>query len=82
MTPEIARKVINYFQKTNDNIHFHSLTEKEKIILEYLVDGYLYKEIAVKLSVSIDAIKKHTPNIYQKLHVGTRSEVIKKYFTR
>jgi len=82
MTPEIAKKVINYFQKTNDLNDFYSLTEKEKIILEYLVDGYLYKEIAAKLSVTIDAIKKHTPNIYQKLQVRSRSEAIKKYFSR
>lgn len=82
MTPEIARKVISYFQKKNELDNFQSLTEKEMVILQYLVDGYLYKEIAAKLSVTIDAIKKHTPNIYQKLQVRSRSEAIKKYLSR
>lgn len=82
MTPEIARKVISYFQKKNELDNFQSLTEKEMVILQYLVDGFLYKEIAAKLSVTIDAIKKHTPNIYQKLQVRSRSEAIKKYLSR
>lgn len=82
MTPEIARKVFNYFRKINNLAGFHNLTLKEKIILEYLVNGYLYKEIAEKLSVSIDVIKNSTPHIYQKLQVRSRSEAVKKYFAR
>ena len=81
MSPEIARKVILYFKETGDLNGFNSLTEKEKDILKYLVDGFLYKEIAEKLSVSLNTIKNHTPIIYQKLQVRSRSEAIKKYFT-
>lgn len=82
MTPEIARKVIVYFQKTNDMSGFNSLTDQEKNILKYLIEGYLYKEIAEKLSVSMNTIKNHTPIIYQKLQVRSRSEAIKKYFAQ
>jgi DNA-binding NarL/FixJ family response regulator len=84
MTPEIARKVIAYFHKYNENSlgKFQQLTEKEKLVLELLSDGLLYKEIADKMSVGIDAVKKHAQHIYEKLQVHTRSEAIKKYLTR
>ncbi|MGG9963422.1 response regulator [Ferruginibacter sp. SUN106] len=81
MTAEVARKVILHFQKQVSINDFTNLTEKEKIVLQLLVDGFLYKEIAAQMSVTIDAIKKHTQSIYDKLHVRTRSEAIKKFLT-
>jgi DNA-binding NarL/FixJ family response regulator len=81
MSPEIARKVINYFQNDKGIAHFSRLTERERAVLQMIVDGFLYKEIAAKLDVSIDAIKKHAHNIYEKVHVRTRSEAIKKYLS-
>ncbi len=81
MSPEIAKKVIEYFRHDNSTILLNRLTEKEKTVLLMLVDGFLYKEIADKLGVTIDAIKKHTHNIYEKLQVRTRSEAIKKYLS-
>jgi DNA-binding NarL/FixJ family response regulator len=82
MSPEIARKVISYFQNDEGKAQFSKLTEKERAVLDLIVDGFLYKEIAAKLNVTIDAIKKHAHNIYEKLHVRTRSEAIKKYLSR
>lgn len=82
MSPEIAKKVISYFQKDDEKAHLNKLTDKEKKVLELIVEGFLYKEIAYKLGVTIDAIKKHAHNIYEKLHVRSRSEAIKKYLTR
>jgi DNA-binding NarL/FixJ family response regulator len=79
MSPEIARKVINYFQKNGNK--FAKLSEKEKAVLEMIVDGFLYKEIAASLGVTLDTIKKHAHNIYEKLQVRTRSEAIKKYLS-
>ncbi len=79
MSPEIARKVINYFQKSGNK--FAKLSEKEKAVLEMIVDGFLYKEIASSLGVTLDTIKKHAHNIYEKLQVRTRSEAIKKYLS-
>lgn len=81
MSPEIAKKVIAYFRNDNCKVILNKLTEKEKIVLQMLVDGFLYKEIADKLNVTIDAIKKHAHNIYEKLQVRTRSEAIKKYLS-
>ena len=81
MSPEIAKKLINYFQRDSEKVQLNKLTEKEKKVLELIVDGYLYKEIASILGVTIDSIKKHAHNIYEKLHVRTRSEAIRKYLS-
>ncbi|MFT3749996.1 MAG: response regulator transcription factor [Agriterribacter sp.] len=81
MSPEIARKVIAYFQRDDEKLRFNALTEKEKSVLALIVEGFLYKEIAGKLNVGIDAIKKHAHNIYEKLQVRNRSEVVKKYMS-
>ncbi|MBX3253979.1 MAG: response regulator transcription factor [Chitinophagaceae bacterium] len=83
MSPEIARRVINYFQRGSGSPkELNSLTDREKMVLELIVDGFLYKEIANKLAVTIDTVKKHASSIYEKLHVRTRSEAIKKYLSR
>lgn len=81
MSPEIAKRVITYFQK-GDNSLIESLTDREKTVLNLIVEGFLYKEIAHQLSVTLDTIKKHASNIYEKMHVRTRSEAIKKYLER
>ena len=81
LTSEVARKVILHFQRHANVNDFKNLTEKEKIVLQLLVDGLLYKEIGAQMNVTIDAIKKHTQSIYDKLHVRTRSEAIKKFLT-
>lgn len=79
ITPAIGKKIVEYFSKTN--IAVKDLTEKEKNVLTYIVDGLLYKEIADKMNLSIDSIKKYVSSIYAKLHVRSRSEAIKKYLT-
>ncbi|KYP15198.1 response regulator transcription factor [Flavihumibacter sp. CACIAM 22H1] len=82
MSPEIAKRVITYFQRSSSGPDLNSLTDREKEVLELIVEGYLYKEIAHKLHVSIDTIKKHASSIYEKMHVRTRSEAIKKYLSK
>ena len=78
MSNEIARKVVMAFNKKK-NPELDHLSPREKEILELLVQGLLYKEIAANLSISIETVKRHCFNIYQKLHVHNRSEAINKY---
>jgi DNA-binding NarL/FixJ family response regulator len=79
MSPYIARKVISSFQKQviGDDSTLLSLREKE--VLELLARGLLYKEIAEKLGVTHETIKKHLKNIYQKLHVQNKIEALNKF---
>lgn len=80
ISPSIALKVINYFKTKKQNVpEINELNERELQVLEFIAKGYLNKEIADKLFLSIDSIKKIAQNIYHKLYVRNRSEAIKKY---
>lgn len=77
MSTPIARKVINHFKETKSPGH-ESLTNKENEILTLLSKGFLYKEIAAKLSISVGTVTQHIHNIYEKLHVSNKTEAINK----
>lgn len=79
ISSQVARKVIDTFQvKEKSNDHFQLLTRREQEILEQLSHGYPYKEIADRLFVSIDTVRTHIRNIYEKLHVNSRIEALRK----
>lgn len=79
MSPFIARKVIGSFQKTKTYDEASPLSSREKEVLELLSKGLMYKEIAGKLGVSHETIKKHLKNIYQKLHVQNKIEALNRF---
>jgi DNA-binding NarL/FixJ family response regulator len=79
ISSQIARKVIDAFavkQKTNE--YFQDLSRREQEIIELLSKGYRYKEIADKVFVSIETVRTHIRNIYEKLQVNSRLEALKK----
>jgi len=76
LSPPIARKVMNMLtkpakEKTTEN----PLTQRESIILKYLVDGLTINDIAAQLVISKHTVDTHTKNIYKKLHVHNRSNL-------
>lgn len=77
MSGEIARKVVQTFASPV-NVHFPeaNLTSREEEILTYLSKGFLYKEIAAALFISIETVRTHIRKIYQKLQVRTRTEAL------
>lgn len=83
MTSAIARMVVQSFAgETTERTDFEELTQREKSILEFLTQGYLYKEIADKLNISVTTVATHIRNIYEKLHVQSRSQAVAKYLAR
>jgi len=79
ISSEIARKVIEAFQvKENGNEYFQYLSKREQEMLEQLSHGFRYKEIADKLFVSIETVRTHIRNIYEKLQVNNRLEALRK----
>lgn len=80
MSFSIARRVLNHFErKTIQTKDFEELTKREEEIIQLLSLGLLYKEIADKIFISIDTVKKHVGNIYRKLHVNNKVEAINKF---
>jgi DNA-binding NarL/FixJ family response regulator len=81
MSPQIARKVFNYFNNPEENEDpkpESGLTIREREIVVGLVDGLSYKMIADRMDISIDTVRAHIRNIYKKLHVNSKAEVIAK----
>lgn len=79
MSPQIARKVITHFnEKAPKKNEKSMLTSREQDIVTGLVDGLSYKMIADRYDISIDTVRAHIRNIYKKLHVNSKAEVIAK----
>jgi DNA-binding NarL/FixJ family response regulator len=75
MTPEIARKVIGQFrQQAATTTQVEGLTDREREVLELVMQGLGNKAIADRLSVTVAAVKWHLQHIYEKLHVHSRTE--------
>jgi DNA-binding NarL/FixJ family response regulator len=80
MTSEIARMLVEAFQKKPANVApGDSLTPRESDILALLSEGLSNKEIAVRVKISYDTVRAHLRHIYEKLHVRGRTEAVRKY---
>jgi DNA-binding NarL/FixJ family response regulator len=83
MSSTIARKVIQAFRPaTVQHADIEKLTPRERELLDLLSKGYRYKEIADKLFISFETVRTHIHNIYEKLHVQSRTEALNKAFPR
>ncbi len=77
MSSMVARKVLGHFNDDKKN-GLKVLTNKENEIINLLSKGFLYKEIAVKLSITVGTVTQHIHKIYDKLHVSNKTEAINK----
>ena len=75
MSIKIARMVVESFQEKKLN----ELSDRENEVLTLLAKGKSYASIGDALNVSVNTIKTHVRNIYEKLHVTSKEEVIKVY---
>ena len=81
MTASIATQVLKMFsQITPSQNEDYNLSDREKQVLQLLVDGYSYKMIASEMFISIDTVRSHIKKIYEKLHVNSKSEAVAKAF--
>ncbi|MFB2119604.1 response regulator [Parapedobacter sp. 2B3] len=82
MSPHVARMVISHFNPHLDKPYApdaERLTPREIEIVSLLQDGHSYKQVAAQLYVSVDTVKYHIRNIYGKLQISSRTELINKY---
>jgi DNA-binding NarL/FixJ family response regulator len=83
MSTQIARRVVEAFRKSRSGDEATiGLSPREKEIIGLLGKGYLYKEIAGQLGISVETVRTHIHNTYEKLHVRTRTEAVMKVFGR
>lgn len=82
MSPQVARMVISYFNPLldkKDNKEVDRLTQREIEIISMLQHGATYRTVSERLFISVDTVKFHIRNIYSKLQINSRSELINKY---
>ena len=83
ISQKVARKVLNYIQRTGrlkkeepqDDL---GITRREKEILYGMAAGETYQSLAKKLFISPHTVRTHIKNIYEKLHVHTSASAVKK----
>lgn len=81
MTASIATQVLKMFSQINNpQSEDYNLSDREKQVLQLLVDGYSYKMIAAEMFIAIDTVRSHIKKIYEKLHVNSKSEAVAKAF--
>ncbi len=83
MSSEIARKVIAHFQEQETTAtNVEKLSAREHEVLDLVVRGLSNKEIVDRLGITIEGVRWHLRNIYEKLHVHSRTEVLVKFRPR
>lgn len=78
MNSSIATQVLQMFAGMSPTTQNYGLSEKEKAVLKSLVDGNSYKMVATSLNISIDTVRTHIRNIYEKLKVNSKSAAVAK----
>lgn len=79
MSPEIARRVVLMFQKFAPPKNEASRMSPRQIeVLQLLAEGHSYKGCAEKLGLSMDTVRFHIRQIYEQLHVHSKSEAVRK----
>jgi len=77
MSSQIARKVVQSFRRTESETDgTNDLSPREREVIELLARGYLYKEIAEKLAISVPTVNTYIRRIYEKLHVRSRAQAV------
>lgn len=89
ISPSIAYKILQMVQQQKNIVESavadtnpFQLSEREKEILQLLSQGLDYKEIGSRIFISPNTVRKHTNNIYQKLHVNSKAQALRIAYTR
>jgi len=78
---KIARKMLQYFSspRTSPQLEEYSLSRRETEVLQLLMKGLTYKEISEQCFISMDTVFSHIKNIYKKLNVRSKAEIILRF---
>lgn len=92
ISPPIARRMLDYFHagsrgvrrpaRVNAVLELQTLSAREREVLARLAEGLSVKEVADVLGITWETARHHISNIYDKLHVHSRTEAILKFLGR
>lgn len=79
MTPQLARRVVQFFAQLQGEPRVTDLSPGERDFLNLLAKGYVYKEIADRMGITTHTVRYYVRTVYEKLHVHSRTEAVVKY---
>ncbi len=79
MSPSIARKIATYFSNQKDDNQKSKLSIRQKEIVEYMVEGRTYREVAELCFISMNTVRSHIKNIYEILQINNKVGLMTKY---
>lgn len=78
MSAAVALKVVQYFGRQRPAAEVTSLSPRERAVLAALGEGMRYKEVAEALGISMNTVRSYIKSAYEKLHVTSRAEAVRK----
>lgn len=82
MSPSVARKVLAFIGKPAQSTQTEPLTPREMDIVNGLVNGQTYQEIANQHQISLETVRHHIKNIYRKCRVDNKADIIRMKLNR
>jgi DNA-binding NarL/FixJ family response regulator len=82
MSVEIARKVIDHFNKKTSKFKHREdelLNSREADVVNQIIEGKSYKMVADELGISLNTVRTHIKAIYKKLKINSNVELAKLY---
>lgn len=77
LSASVARRIIGYFQNPGKSQKENEkLTDIETKLIRFLIDGLTYNQIASNMNITIHGVRYHIMNIYKKLEVNTRHQIV------
>jgi len=76
INPTLARRLLKEFNDPKD-VPMPDLTPREREVLEHLVQGANYLNVAARLGIGPETVRTHIKSIYRKLHVSNRADVVR-----
>ncbi|MFM9950489.1 MAG: response regulator [Saprospiraceae bacterium] len=81
LSPSVAKRIVRYFgSKVSTGQQETSLSNQESLVVRLLTDGLKYEDIAQHIGISINGVRYHVKNVYRKLQVKSRAELMRKGF--
>ena len=77
-SPKLAGFVLDAFrsgERVGGDAELEELTPREREVLQLIARGYMYKEVAARLNVSVKTIESHVSSVLRKLQLSTRHEL-------
>ena len=77
-SPRLAGFVLDAFragERVGGDAELDELTPREREVLQLIARGYMYKEIAARLHLSVKTVESHVSNVLRKLQLSSRHEL-------